>query len=425
MHTTRSDGGLGQLGEGIILVGSLDGARIILTRNEKPGEILFLYGIRGISCVYVLFFHLNYMIIATPQGRADPLYHRLTDWMRYGDFRVAAFFVISGYLLTLPVLRTSDWTLPNGVRAFMSRRFQRLLIPYYVALAISVVLYVAWVGVLHMHAVSAHAAVPAATATGAGHQWSVPRGVVKLFVGTLAHVALIHNLHPATALFISDPLWNVALEFQCYLLFAFFLLWVLRRFGPWVQLTAGAVIGLGPHFFLHGFLDWTRPWFITLYAMGVTVCALGHPGFPSFRRFERWPWGTIFLLATGFTVVAIVLGGIDIEYGDGWIQNLLLGAAISALLVYTRTGYLGPVSRLIRPVTNALENPRLCRLGRFSYSVYLIHFPILRLAVTITAFLTSSLWMLVGLSVLVYAPLTILLAYLFHLRFERPFAIRR
>src|SRR5271163_723794 len=106
------------------------------------GTIKYLYGIRGLSSLYIVLFHLNYIILAANLGYAEPLYHRLTDWMRYGDFRVSAFFVISGYLMTLPLVKREEWRLPRGIRGFLERRVERLVIPYYVALAISFVLFI-------------------------------------------------------------------------------------------------------------------------------------------------------------------------------------------------------------------------------------------------------------------------------------------
>jgi peptidoglycan/LPS O-acetylase OafA/YrhL len=85
-------------------------------------EITYFYGIRGVSSVYVVLFHLNNIILAAHHGIIDPIYSRLTDWIRVGDFRVSAFFVISGYLLTLPTLKTHDWKLRDGVAGFIARR---------------------------------------------------------------------------------------------------------------------------------------------------------------------------------------------------------------------------------------------------------------------------------------------------------------
>ena len=237
-----------------------------------PRRIPFLFGIRGISAIYVLCFHLNYMLDALPG--VPQWYHRATDWIRYGDFRIAAFFVISGFLLTIPTTRTADWRLPKGVKAFIVRRAERLLIPYYAAFALSLVLFVIW------HACTGQ-----------------PTHARFLIGATLTHLLLIHNLHPATMLLVNDTLWNVALEFQCYLLFVFVLLPSVRRHGPWLQLALVTLFALAPHFLLHGFLDWVRPWFVALYAMGVAGCALANRSYPELQRTEgRVPWGTIWFV---------------------------------------------------------------------------------------------------------------------------------
>lgn len=373
------------------------------TVAAKRGEITFLYGIRGLSSLYIMLFHLNYIVLAAFRGAVDPLYASLTDWMRVGDFRVGAFFVISGYLLTLPTLKTPDWQLRDGITGFIARRAERLVLPYYVAIALSVVLYVAWRYVI-----------------------GSPPGLRGTLVGVVTHLLLIHNLDSRTNLLINDTLWNVALEFQCYLLFVWVLLPIMRRFGPLAQLFAAAVIGLGPHFLLHGFLDWTRPWFITLYAMGVTVAAISNVAHPQLKLYERSvPWGTVWIVMSIATLIAIAMSGVDTPYGAGWLQNLFLGAAVSAFLVFTRCGLPGPAAVLGRPLMRFLELPWLCKVGRFSYSTYLIHYPILRLAVGITALWVSSIWYLGALSFLVYAPVTLYIAYRFHVKFELPWQTRR
>ncbi len=350
-----------------------------------------------------MLFHLNYIVLAAYHGAVSPLYARLTDWMRVGDFRVSAFFVISGYLLTLPTLKTKGWQLRDGIKAFMARRAERLLFPYYAAFALSVVLYLAWRYVI-----------------------GDPPGLHGTLAGIVAHLLLIHNLDPRTNLMINDTLWNVALEFQCYLLFAFVLLPVMRRFGPLAQLLTAAAIGLGPHFLLHGFLDWTRPWFITLYAMGVTVAAISSPANPTLKAAERSiPWGAIWLTMSTASLIAIVASGVDTPYGAGWLQNICIGVAVSSFLVFTRTGLRGPLGALGRWVVWFLERPALVRLGRFSYSTYLIHYPILRLAVAITAMFTPSILTLGALAFFIYAPITLVLAYAFHVRFELPWQTRR
>jgi peptidoglycan/LPS O-acetylase OafA/YrhL len=143
-------------------------------------------------------------------------------------------------------------------------------------------------------------------------------------------------------------------------------------------------------------------------------------------RIERdLPWGTIWIVTALASVVAIATSGMDTSYAAGWPQNILLGIAISSLVIYTGTGMRGGPAAVTRPIVRLLEHPFLCKLGRFSYSTYLIQFPILRLAIALTALATTSTLVLGALGFFVYAPLTFLIAYGFHVRFERPFQTRR
>jgi peptidoglycan/LPS O-acetylase OafA/YrhL len=371
--------------------------------DTGSGTIKYLYGIRGLSSLYIVLFHLNYIILAANVGQAEPLYHRLTDWMRYGDFRVSAFFVISGYLMTLPLAKRGEWRLPRGVRGFLERRTERLVVPYYVALAFSLVFFIAWSNL-------------------AGH----PESKRALVYGIVTHLLMIHNFSSVMVLYINDTLWNIALEFQCYLIFALLLVPLMRRggaLGPWLQLAVAAAIGLVPHFFMHGLFDWTRPWFVLLFAMGVTACSLANRRYESLTAIEqRIPWGLLSIVFTIAAVVLIVLSGIDTPYGDGWAQNITLGCATASLLVYTQTGMRGAFARIIAPVVKALEAPKLCVVGRFSYSIYLLHYPILRLLVELLQrYVTHSALVQGMIALLVFYPLTIAFAYGFHLVVERPY----
>ena len=65
-----------------------------------------------------------------------------------------------------------------------------------------------------------------------------------------------------------------------------------------------------------------------------------------------------------------------------------------------------------------LSAPWLVKLGVFSYSVYLIHLPLTK---ALDALAVSHHWPVAVFGVFVIAPLILLLGYLFHLRFEKPF----
>jgi peptidoglycan/LPS O-acetylase OafA/YrhL len=365
----------------------------------KGHKIPFIFGIRGLTSLYIVVFHLNYMLLEEPHHALPALYTRLTSWLQVGDFRIAAFFVISGYLLAMPAARTAHWVLKDGVRGFLTRRTQRLVLPYYIAVAFSIPLYVAW------RALSGDSVAPS-----------------HLAIGVLAHVLMIDNWNSVTMLGLNAPLWNVALEFQCYILFATVLLWLTRRIGPLTQFGIVLVASLVPHFLFHGAFDYVRLWFVALYALGVAAIGISNPSYPQLKALERAvPWGFVWVGASIAALIAIVAGGKDVSYGDGWLQNLLTGFAVAAFLIHVRTGLLGPTKAFAQRVVRILEWTPLRRLGSFSYSTYLIHAPILQLCTWSFARLTGNIWLQAAAAYGLFVPLTFALAYAFHVRFERPF----
>jgi peptidoglycan/LPS O-acetylase OafA/YrhL len=352
------------------------------------------------TSLHVVIFHLNYILLEPLHGARLPwLYKILFTWTQVGDFHVAPFFVISGYLLAGPAARSATWQLKNGVGGFLKRRATRLLIPYAGALLVALPMYVAW------RAISGQ-----------------PVTMHKLAIELGAHIALIHNWWPNLMLTIDGPLWYVGLEFQCYVLFATVFLWLTRRVGPINQFLIILVLSLVPHFAFHGLFDYMRLWYVALFAMGVAAIGISNPHYPRLTWIEqRVPWGPVCIVATGAAIVAIAASGKNIEYGAGWLQNLLTGAAVAAFLIFARTGFRGPLAALGASTVRFLEWKPLFRLGLFSYSTYLIHAPILSLCVWAFSRVTGNMWIQAGVAYLVFMPLAFGAAYLFHTTIERPF----
>jgi peptidoglycan/LPS O-acetylase OafA/YrhL len=365
--------------------------------GQKRETIPYLYGIRGLLATLVVMAHCNWMVIAVYDGAVTHEYRACTDLLRYLDFLVGPFFVISGFLLTMPALREPGFRLPGGPWRFLRHRSERLLRPYYAALALSFVLYIAWCAIV-------------------GHFPSAG----WLVAAVLTHVFIVHNFSPTTALAINDALWSIAVEFQCYILFAFVMLPVLRRFGL-AALIALAIVGsMVPHFLLHGFLDWSQPWSFALYAMGVGVAVLASPTYPKLAAFgRRVRWTDVAALCTLVTIVAAVRIGIDPGYSEDWKPALPFGIAIAAFFLDGRVGGSGFTHRIAAAIRKAFAWQPLCRLGGFSYSIYLVHFPILRLLVAIAARFHPAPDVLGLLGYGIFVPVAIASGYLFYIRFER------
>ncbi len=99
---------------------------------HKDGQIPIINNLRGIAALSVCLFHFIYSTINYVKDQL------VLDIVYYGQFGVALFFVISGIVIPLSLIR-SDYTLKNWPRFFL-KRVVRIEPPYLVALALAIVI---------------------------------------------------------------------------------------------------------------------------------------------------------------------------------------------------------------------------------------------------------------------------------------------
>jgi peptidoglycan/LPS O-acetylase OafA/YrhL len=353
---------------------------------RQPSERTYfphVEGLRGVAALYVFLFHIWQAGVAHAGATLGLLLPLTLPWLQFGHFAVSIFIVISGYCLGLPVAMRSDRSL--NVAKFARRRARRLGPAYVLALFLSLIPFTLALALRGQH-------VPA---------WHVG-------VALVSHLALLHNLVPPLAEYLNGPMWSIALECQIYVVFALLLVPVWRRFGPWAQLAVALVIGLVPQLVFHGALAYTAPWLLGLFGMGVLAAQVTASGV---RIVPALRWVA---LAAGVAAVAAMLTAGDAAAdGSLWPADLVVGAAV-ALLFVTGGGTTVPLTaRLLslRPIVT---------LGTFSYSLYLIHGPLIMVAAAALARVHAG----TALSALVYSaliPLVVALAYAFYRVAERPF----
>ena len=371
--------------------------------NDQPRlHLRFLDGLRGLAALYVLLFHAQMMTVQMENYRwVSPVVVCGTRWLEYGHYAVAMFIVLSGYCLMLPVAR-SGGNLVGGFRQYLIRRARRMLPPYYAALVLSLIInFVYKVVSIHFGA-SSH------------------KQEGSILTDALTHLFLVHNLSRNYSHSINSAMWSVATEWDIYFLFPILLLPIWRKFGSVAVISIGLLAGLLPIAILPSSdnFAWACPWYISLFAMGMVGAAVMSRNSASTQD-QRLPF---YWLSGAFAICCVLLAprrAIDHDGGSA-LTDILAGLA--AICVIAGSAQIVQNNFIPRSVVlRILESRPAVQLGVFSYSIYLIHLPIL----------VCLYWGLRSLKIpydavcvvvwLAGVPLILAGAYLFHLLFERRF----
>ena len=298
-------------------------------------------------------------------------------WLNYGRLAVGAFLVVSGYCLMLPIVRRGG-RLSTTVPTFYWRRCRRILPTFYAAVAVC--------------ALAGRFPLSAATGT----IWDTCLPVTP---GGLATQLLMAGDRLRTAK-INYVFWSVAVEWRIYFAFPA-LVWAFRRFGPLpttaavLAVTTPLAIAVRSHEVVRNTVSYAG-----LFTLGMAAATVARP-------IARLGVVAVALLA-GIVAAAAWVGPAVMKHP---LCDLAVAAATAAALAHWAGCPASPARRL-------LAGRPLAAVGTFSYSLYLIHAPVVQ-----------ALWVAVGqrcgggLLVLFAAavPASVAAAYLFFLVAERPF----
>lgn len=350
--------------------------------GESRGRLAGLDGIRGVAALFVMVHHCWLLSFPGYPAATGPGW---LHWLLYGHFAVVVFIVLSGFSLAVSPAR-SRWRL-GGVRRFARRRAWRILPPYWAALAFSLV--VAW--------------------TLVGQPGEAPPTVKSVAVYGL----LLQDLFGAPSP--NGAFWSIAVEAQLYLAFPLLLL-ILRRAGAPVMLGAVTVVVaaiglLAPVVPLVHLLIRLTPQFAVLFALGVVAAGVLGAG----ERVRRLPWHWAAPLAAVPVFAVIAVQGSVWTVGNYFWIDIALGPSVALLLAAVATGRPAPLVRLLdlRPIRS---------LGSFSYTLYLVHAPIVVAIYQLVVAPRVDAGLPAFLAVLALAvPAALLTARLFAAVFELPF----
>ncbi|VEJ30946.1 O-acetyltransferase OatA [Rothia dentocariosa] len=377
----------------------------IVIKNPQPippplwNKLTFL---RGICAFYVMISHAWYQVWPAAE---PPLGYRktpegiilaVTGWLYNGHFAVVVFIVISGYSLGAATMSRKG---TFRFFSFMKRRIRRIVPPYYWAMGFSLMFALIF---------SSHT----------GSQWDISIPVTLFSV--IVHIVMLQDIFEPTS--INYTHWSIAVEFQLYMLFPIFLYILLRYNRFFVTLFfSSVIIGIFIILDFNGVKDYTSYIGLILYFFFGVVSAVyvAHRGYSKLSFKVK----TIFIFST-IAISCILFVGIIFNDFDKIDRNLFIFdfgvSAVACFLIIL----LACNSTKIVSANNLIFQTSyniFLKIGHYSYSLYLVHAPIL--AVTWLFFNQygySELAMFI-VTLIVGGMLSIILSYLFYLKFEYPY----
>ena len=348
--------------------------------DRGTARIEWLDGVRACAATYVMLHHIYLGLFPGFPENPGPFG---LGWLMYGQLSVVVFIVVSGFSLGLAPAHRGN-RLKGGASGFFQRRAWRILPPYWVALLFSL-------AVDHFLLVEAP-----------GHEVNVRSLVV--------HGLLMHDIIKSNSP--NSAFWSIAVEAQIYLFFPLMLMLTRARSPVVTALSVLALVSvahlLAQNVAVLSRLDHLSLQLYACFAFG--VWAVEEASSPN-PRFRGWPLAWI----AGAIVAGLI--GFVLVFGFPWVAaryfwiDIAVGFAVALFFV--------GLAETPSIAARVLSSSPLDFLGRFSYSLYLVHVPLVTLLM-FSPRVENPFLKYAGVAGVI-APITMVAAYLFFLAFERPF----
>jgi len=324
--------------------------------------------LRAVAAVIIAWHH--FALYPPLKDWAAPVLGHLLDWLADHARATQVFFVVGGYVIALSMSRR-DWRLP-ALGRYVLQRYCRLGLPYLAAMALVCLAYLY------------------------GRDW-LPEEITGSPVTlsqVLAHLFFLQGLLGYEQL--SAGFWFVCINFQLALVYGA-CLWLRDSLGKGrlnVPLLLGwplAAFSLF-HFNLNG--DWDGWWlyFFPYFFMGLVI---HHAVHRARSPLPFWLYGLLLVAAMGFE----------------WRWRLLSALLVGLLLWHSEWRGWG---------ARWPNHPALMQLGRMSYSLFLVHFPMLVMIGALWTRLELNSPELAALGLVLAFVGSLLVAQLFHRWIELP-----
>ena len=350
-------------------------------------------GVRACAALIVYWNHAYAQVSGGDTVQLQGLLYGNRLSMVAGHLCVTIFIVVSGFCLTLPVIRHGGHV-RGGVKDFLKRRARRILPPYYAAMFLCLLMIWTIIG------------------KPTGTLWDYPAVVTKQAI--IAHLALVQDLFATSH--INYVFWSIAVEWHIYFVVPL-LVAAWRRFGASAVVLGSLALGYALRIGFSGTrIVRAHPQFLGMFALGMLAAYIARSDEPRFVSLRaKVPWGLVALAAFGVAVALAAHFGVVHPEEHFYILDLPVGLLAMSLLASSSTSEPNALTRV-------LSWKPLVVIGSFSYSLYLIHAPFLQ---TMWQYVftplgcsreTTFIGLMTGGLLLI-----LVISYLFFLVFEAPF----
>jgi peptidoglycan/LPS O-acetylase OafA/YrhL len=322
--------------------------------DPKTSEIMDT--LRGVSALVVACVHAYQIFLLPYFGLGSPS-HVISGLL--ATHAVTTFFVASGFMICISVFkhRNDDGTFQS--RAFAEARILRIYPPLIAALLLTIAVYLAIIGFGLHGAVSYRLGGEIDVARErATFEWDLLPSTFFLLYGTFANAPAPINM--------DGPLWTLGFEWWFYVLaFVFARLWNGIRLSTIVPFLAGVWIVLTNH-------DVFFVWFLVIWLGGFVL-----GGAYLSEVLFRLSWRGVALLALAILATALIIGRkyliVDLLDPFGSPHGKRIWACVGLLIAVG-------IASAIRAQRNWRIPAWIAGLSAFSYTLYVVHYPLLLLA---------------------------------------------
>ncbi len=364
-----------------------------------------LTGVRALAALWVFFYHAwlasGSPQVVVPLGVASA---NLTPWFAFGWLGLDIFFILSGFLLTrqewIRLGRTEVRGEISNLRqfrqfygTFLRKRILRVYPAYYGCLTLLIAL--------------------AAT-----HLYLRLPGRLEL----LLHLGMMHNVIERYIATMNGVFWTLPFEWQFYLFFPLLFLLLVRK-GPWVLavFALGLVYAAKAHVIItyDGFMQTQLP--IRLDAFVFGMCAGRYAARTPLNKVNAqyaYYAGLLVLFATPLLFSDLPTGN-NYYTLKGFLRPLWIQLGV-VLMLLGMTGERHPGVAIF-------GNRLVVGLGLISYSIYLLHVPVMEMFILHRGVLGPLAALPYGLPLVLGCalPLVLLASYISYKLIEQPFQRRR